>query len=169
MPEFIWRALARFLARPAVSEWIINRAMRTPYDHLVVNRSRVCRVKDGYEPAWLRGEYFYMKRWWLLRLGPLHIRVHNILSPDPGRDLHSHPWRFRTFILRGWYKEERASFPRKFTRYAGDTSAMDRDEWHKITNISRAGVWTLFVTIGKPKGWGFRVNGETVDHEKYTG
>ena len=167
MPEFIWRTLAKFLARPAVSEWLINRAIWTPYDHLVIRDGRVCRMPHGY-PISLGGKW-YMRRWWLLRLGLLQIRIHNILSPDPGRDLHSHPWRFRTFILRGWYKEERAAFPRKFTRYAGDTAAMDRDEWHKITNISRGGVWTLFVTIGRPKGWGFCVNGKVVDHNEYTG
>src|SRR5688500_6187293 len=37
---------------------------------------------------------------------PFGVYVHRILAPDPGLDLHDHPWPFVTLILRGGYVEE---------------------------------------------------------------
>lgn len=165
MPKIIWRLIARLLARPAIADWIINRAQRTPYDWLAVtDRSRIIRLPPD-TTLW-PGDYWYMRRWWLLRLGPLQIRVHHIMSPDIGRDMHDHPWPFRTFILRGWYFEcQENAFP--VWRQPGMTAAMRRGEFHRITNVSDGGVWTLFVTWGQRHGWGFKRDGAVIPHEEY--
>lgn len=159
----IWQLIARFLAWPRVADWLLRRAERTPYDHLAICKGRVQRRK----PGWVLGSdsHWYMRRFRLLRIGPLQIRLHNILAEDPGRHRHSHPWPFRTFILRGWYLEQRGDIGG--FRLSGSSFAMGRDDFHRITQISDGGAWTLFCTWGPRRGWGFRVNGETVPHDDY--
>jgi hypothetical protein len=49
----------------------------------------------------------YLNRW-----GCEHDRIggvflHKMEAPDPGLDLHDHPWKFLSFILKGGYTEER--------------------------------------------------------------
>lgn len=162
------RLLARFLARPAVTDWLIRRAMRTPYTPI---------VKDGE---------IYMTRYWLFNpypadssgkgnRFPISIRLHHILLPDRDRHMHDHPWNARTFILRGWYREQRRepSVDRRvfgdedarswynwdYLRGPGDTTPLSFGEYHRITELSPGGTWTLFVT-GKYRGtWGFLVDG----------
>lgn len=118
----------------AFADWVIKRAMRTPYTHI---------FHDDGRP--------YMQRYWLLRLGMpagwrnteylasvfeheaavcmshgescqaeelreraarmreslyprFGMRVHRIMSSDE-RAFHDHPWNFTTLILRGGYTE----------------------------------------------------------------
>jgi hypothetical protein len=163
----MWQLIARFLARSAVADWIIRRAMRTPYDHLVIAQTgRIHRVPDcpiTFIPGGPRA-YWYMRRYWFARLGPLQMRVHHICAEDPGRDVHDHPWPFRTFILRGSYVEQRGGV---HYRGAGDTMVMGRGEFHRIAQVADGGAWTLFVTFGPRRGWGFKVGDAVVPHEEY--
>lgn len=177
-----WNLIAKLLARPAVVDWLIRRAQRTPYTHIVT---------DGV---------LYMERYWLFNpypaessgqknWFPISIRLHHIVQPDQDRHLHDHPWNARTFILRGWYEEMRpthnwdgrildaiepaglklVSVNEYFERVAGETAALKFGEYHRITQISEGGVWTLFVT-GKYRGtWGFLVDGVKVQWRKYLG
>lgn len=157
--------LAKFLARPAVVDWLIRRALRTPYTHIVT---------DGV---------LYMERYWLFNpypadssgkgnRFPISIRLHRIVLPDQDRHLHDHPWNARTFILHGWYEERRPIDDFDYAtirRQAGDTAALKFGEYHRITRVSHGGVWTLFVT-GKYRGtWGFMVNGRKVPWREYLG
>lgn len=168
----ILNLLARQLARPAVADWIIRRAQRTPYSPL---------VKDGD---------LYMERFWLFNpypdtgasgadrkpwRFPISIRVHHIVLPDQDRDLHDHPWNARTVILRGEYEEERQEhfdgvpFQIPYLRLPGTTATLKYGEYHRITSVSRGGVWTLFIT-GKYRGtWGFLVDDVKVQWRKYLG
>ena len=167
MTEFFWRLLAKLLARPAVADWIIGRAIRTPYDHLIIDGGRIIRVHARYRIGLVPGERWYMRRWWFLRCGPLQIRVHHIMAEDVGRDHHSHPWPFRTFILRGGYIERREGV-RPVWRKAGDTAAMGRGEFHRIAQVEQGGAWTLFCTWGERKGWGFKSqSGQVIPHQEY--
>lgn len=155
------RALASLLARPAVADWLIRRAMRTPYTPI---------ISEGL---------LYMERYWLFNpypidssgkgnRFPISIRLHHILLPDQDRALHDHPWNARTFILRGDYLEQRED-GRTHWRMAGDTASLRFGEYHRITHVSPGGVWTLFVT-GKYRGtWGFLVDGVKVQWRKYLG
>jgi len=180
--------IARVLARPAVTDWLIRRAMRTPYTHIT--------SADGSQ--------VYMRRYWLFNpypadssgnrpwgQFPISIRLHQIMREDDDRDLHDHPWNARTFILRGWYVENRPSSDEVMAtfreakphmsaewadvtqllqvakRQAGDTAALRFGEYHRITEVSEGGVWTLFVT-GRYRGtWGFLVNGKKVPWREY--
>lgn len=160
--------IARVLARPAVTDWLIRRAMRTPYTHIT--------SADGSQ--------VYMRRYWLFNpypadssgnrpwwQFPISIRLHQIMREDDDRDLHDHPWNARTFILRGWYKEKRPhswiNYPGDIPRMTGTTAALRFGEYHRITGVSEGGVWTLFVT-GRYRGtWGFLVNGKKVPWREY--
>lgn len=177
----IWNIVARVVARPAVADWLIRRAQRTPYSPI---------LKDGE---------LYMERFWLFNAYPdtgasgadrkpwrfpISIRIHRIVLPDQDRDLHDHPWNARTFILRGHYTEVRQEVTpgtgtswidgdhmgeAVYTRLAGDTAALKFGEYHRITEVSPGGVWTLFVT-GKNRGtWGFLVDGVKVQWRRYLG
>lgn len=160
--------MARVLARPAVANWLIRRAQRTPYSPI---------VKDGelyMERFWLFNAYpdtgasgADRKRWQF----PISIRIHHIVLPDQDRHLHDHPWNARTFILKGYYKEERRRDTTRVRtwRNAGDTAALKFAEYHRITDVSEDGVWTMFVT-GKYRGtWGFMVDGAKVQWRQYLG
>lgn len=178
----IWSLIAGLLARPAVAEWLIERARLTPYQHIMSS--------DGRE--------LYMGRWWLFnpydrdthkarwRWFPWSIRIHHIMRPDADRDLHDHPWNARTIILRGGYTEQRlidpadpvlgalcvppGALPTEYlTRFAGDTARLNHGEYHRIDEVSPGGVFTLFITSRYQGNWGFLVNGVKVPWRDYTG
>ena len=171
----LMRLLARTLARPAVADWLIRRALRTPYSSIISD------------------DKLYMERFWLFNpypdsgasgadrkpwRFPISIRVHHIILPDQDRHLHDHPWNARTFILRGWYREAKprahcgmsnAASDYFVNRLTGETATLAFGEYHRITEVSEGGVWTLFVT-GKYRGaWGFLVDGAKVQWRRYLG
>lgn len=138
-----WHLVARLLARPPIAAWLIARAQRTPYLHIL--------SADGATR--------YMGRWWLFnpytrtthkrahRWCPWSFRIHHILRPDEDRDLHDHPWNARTIILRGWYVEERPdsgdhSALTQYKRRTGDTTRLLHGEYHRIDQVSPGGVFT---------------------------
>lgn len=191
MINLFWRIVAKLLARPDVAAWLIARAQRTPYLHIM--------SADGAE--------MYMGRWWLfnpycrkshkpaLWWCPWSFRVHQIMRPDEDRDLHDHPWNARTIILCGWYTEQRllraddpaphqllvsaaeqgmppnAAFQatEHIDRRPGDTARLNHGEYHRIDQVSLGGVYTLFITSKWRGDWGFLVNGVKVPWRTYTG
>lgn len=177
LSQFIWAVIARVLALPGIADWLIRRAQRTPYSPIV------------------KGGELYMDRYWLFNAYPdtgqsgadkprwqfpISIRVHHIVLPDQDRHMHDHPWNARTVILRGWYVERRReeyeqiegydrTVDSLYSRIAGDTAALNFGEYHCITDLSRGGVWTLFITGPYRGTWGFLVNGVKVQWRKYLG
>jgi len=158
--------LSRFFARPKVANWLIERAIRTPYSH-IRNKS----------------DQTYMYRYWLFNPYNSHwwsnwlpsIRIHHIVLPDDDRALHDHPWDAKTFILKGWYHERRlyqdhhGEFEYGAYRRQGDTARLDFGEFHTIDEVSPKGVWTMFVTFKYRGTWGFRCNGKKVNWKEYLG
>lgn len=159
----MWNFIARFLARPAVADWLIARAKRTPYFHL-----------EGY-----------MDRWWLFNPYPAKnggrgkafewlpsVRIHHIKREDLGRDMHNHPWDCRTIILKGWYTELRhreGTFPSMHIRSPGDTATIGANTFHHISEVSTGGVWTLFITYKYRHVWGFKTHDGFVPWREYLG
>lgn len=159
----IFRILAKVLSHPRVFNYLLNRAKKTPYTHIY-------GMKD---------KELYMERYWLFNpypssgslrrfnWCPISIRIHKIMKVDDDLHLHDHPWNARTFILKGWYREER---PDGFKhRKKGDTSRLNFGEYHRITEVCESGVYTLFIT-GKYRGtWGFLVDGIKIKYREYLG
>lgn len=137
---------------------------------------------DGRLHVWRRldlihdGRTFLRRRGVDLRLGG--VLVHRIDAPDPGLDLHDHPWPFVSIVLRGGYTEEFAE-TRHASRQADLAEANDRPEhgyrcsrgvsrrwgrWsihrmpldiaHRITDADK-GTVTLVIRGRKRRRWGF--------------
>jgi hypothetical protein len=95
-------------------------------------------------------------------------------APDPGIDLHDHPWWFITIPLWGGYTEQRANvreapflaaqaerWPDTCTRGATEDRRpfrprmMRLDECHTITALHRRTCWTLVIGGPRRRPWGF--------------
>lgn len=188
--QTVWRAIAWLATRPRIILWLMQRAQRTPYSritsadgqHLYMGRwwlfNPYGRDQDGEQGparfAWLPS-----------------VRIHYICRADQDRDLHDHPWNARTIILRGWYEEERYAPPfdndhvrqimpktvpgtagqllTRRHRPTGYTGRLLYGEYHRISEVSEGGVWTLFITGRKRGTWGFDVDGVKVPWRVYTG
>lgn len=165
LTNFLWKPMAKLLSTPSVSTRLINRSKRTPYFHIT--------SKDGND--------LYMGRWWLFNPYPenssgsarkwwhcpISIRIHWIRRPDSDRHLHDHPWNARTIILKGWYIEHRESS--SHYRVEGSTAGLKFGEYHRITEVSPGGCWTLFITGPYRGTWGFKVDGQKVKWREYLG
>lgn len=155
MKEFLWRVLAHVLSFPIVANWLIAYAKRTKYEDI-----------EGYmERDWVFNPYREDQSTeyeWC----ETSARVHHILRPDNARDPHNHPRGWRTIVLKGWYLEERDDG--EHLRCAGDTAALDANEFHRITRVSAGGVYTLFITGPYVHQWGFRLpDGSFVKRREY--
>jgi hypothetical protein len=115
----------------------------------------------------------YLDRWgW--RCHWFGVYLHRMTAPDPGIDLHDHPWPFVSLILRGGYVEERAesreaprlafyaeAWPTKCRRgmemewRAGSIHRLRADECHRIISLRRVPTWTLVLTGRRFRNWGF--------------
>lgn len=180
--NILWKIIAHIVTRPRVTAWLIARAQRTPYTHIT--------SADGAS--------VYMGRWWLFNpygRGPdgeatparipwlPSVRIHHIKRPDQDRHLHDHPWNARTIVLRGWYEEEReqecahlGTRDRSWrgpggtwVRGQGYTGRLLFGQYHRISQVSEGGVWTLFITWKKRGTWGFLVDGKKVPWRTYLG
>lgn len=161
----LWKLIAYICSRPMVANYLIWRALKTPYLHLTDAQGRV-----------------YMGRWWLFNpypaytsgsekqpwQFPISIRIHHIQRADQDHNLHDHPWNARTIIIRGGYFEEREGGVRHYRR-TGSTARLRFGEYHRITEVTPGGAWTIFIT-GKYRGtWGFLVDGVKVKWREYLG
>lgn len=182
----IWNRVASFVSRPAVADWLIRRAMKTPYTHLprTDDPSYMARywVFNPYDRKTNKPRWFFC---------PWSIRIHHIKREDFDRDVHDHPWNARTVILKGHYIEDRLvpadaidliDIKRPITyvgdepfvtnvywRQEGDTAKLGFGEYHSITEVSDGGVWTLFIS-GPWRGvWGFLVDGVKIPWKTYLG
>jgi len=162
--NLFWRLVARIVSRPAVAAWLIERAQRTPYTHIMS----------------LDGQDCYMGRWWLFNPYPSSgapkrrgwgwlpsVRIHYIMREDRDRHFHDHPWDARTIILHGWYVEYRGVD--SVLRVRGDTATLKFGEYHRIATVPEEGVWTLFITWKYRGTWGFVVDGKKVPWRQYVG
>jgi hypothetical protein len=159
MTEFVWRMIAKFVSEPAVADWIVQHAERTPYTHIY-------REDDIYMGRWW---FFnsYFSRWhqsWLPS-----VRVHYIRLADVAGDLHDHPWNARTIILRRGYTETRLEGRKlvRIQRERGDTCTLKYGEYHTINRVAAGGAWTLFFTWKYQGPWGFLVKGKKILHKDY--
>lgn len=136
----------------------------------------------------------FLERWGLChdRLGGFY--VHKIAGPDPGMDLHDHPWAFVSIVLRGGYFEhvaqtaeatEYADNPWPTGRYWGWRQIVDvtkpngirrrklpalhrmpLDVAHRIVAVDR-NTWTLVLRGPTRRVWGFYPPTGRVDWREY--
>lgn len=110
----------------------------------------------------------YLNRWGFeTKLGGVYL--HHIGAPDPGVDLHDHPWWFASIILRGAYVEY-------IRDRDGDVSWRPRPRWslrsirldqaHHIA-ATASHTWTLVFRGPRVRTWGFYVDGRFVPDTEY--
>jgi hypothetical protein len=146
-----------------IVDWLIARAMKTPFVHL-----------EGY-----------MNRYWLLPYGWFFkrkglfdwaARIHQILRSDDDRAFHDHPWNYVTVVLRGGYWEVRPQYD-SWGLYTGNTrvwygpgSILFRPakSWHRLEIPEGKDAWTLFITGTWVQKWGFMPNPKwKIRYEEY--
>jgi len=157
MKNFLWRCFAWLVSRKWVADYLIRRALKTPYFHL-----------PGYMERWWLWNSFkspnYNPRW-------PSVRIHHLIRADRGRDKHDHPWPARTIVLRNGYTEVRTvgAFDEFFDRRRGDTATLGfNEEFHRIVAVDND-TWSLFITWEYRGKWGFWVDGRKVPHDEYEG
>lgn len=127
----------------------------------------------------------YLDRWGIGHDKVGRVLVHRMQAPDPGVDLHDHPWWFVSIVLWGGYLEQRAStrsapaLAREAERLGiglrGTTGrrrmfsvrTMRLDECHTITQLRRRTCWTLVIGGPRRRVWGFYLPTGWVDEKTY--
>lgn len=96
----------------------------------------------------------YLRRWYLRGRGTAsQWFLHNIRLPDAGREMHDHPWDFKTRILAGGYTED-VDGSGEHERPAGTLLDNTAEHTHRLAAV-QPGTWTL-VHAGKARRvWGF--------------
>lgn len=172
-------------------------AFRTPHQHLYDKDSGEMymgrwRVVDEVEEI---GYYDCGLEWHEVRkrtlgsrvleylTGYSSIRLHHINRKDHDRDLHSHPFDYRTFVCKGFYAEVYDDLVVKVSRvdnlmlrlgphgrrviFAGDTQTGAAQKFHRISEVAPGGVWTLFCMTRNSNDWGFLVDDQFVLSRDY--
>lgn len=92
----------------------------------------------------------YLERFTILKIGKLHIRIHNILSSDKTPFFHNHPFGYISFILKGGYIEERLVnnkiVEKKYSRYS--IIVRNKNMYHRIKTLEIP-TKTLFIAYGR--------------------
>lgn len=126
----------------------------------------------------------YLDRWGVeCRL--VGVYLHKMEAPDPGVDLHDHPWPFVSCVLWGGYDEARTRRDlAPMLARAADRGhpylrcVVRRRRWltfgstplsfcHRITQLHRVPTWTLVVRGRKVRRWGFFLPAGWMDWEEY--
>lgn len=109
----------------------------------------------------------YIKRWRLLETPWFSVFVHHILRSDTDRDLHTHPWKFTSFLLKGSYVEELNDPSNKIEHSAPCIIKRKPSDAHRITLKDGKPVWTLFFVGKKTNEWGFNTSAGWVHNKEY--
>ncbi|GAF74628.1 unnamed protein product [marine sediment metagenome] len=96
---------------------------------------------------------FFLLRFTLLEIGPLHIRTHKIIGEDVTSLLHNHPFNYISIIIRGGYTETVKSRKGLVEKRHGLFSFVSRraSTYHRIDTVLPE-TTTLFFAFGR-KSW----------------
>lgn len=126
----------------------------------------------------------YLIRWALHLPRGYAIYLHKMVREDFGRELHDHPWRFLTLILKGGYLEEyrkpgdpvrlpfsgRMATPRVRVNVPGMIRLNPAHHMHRVFSLcGRGPCWTLVLRGRSKREWGFETDCGWMPHDKYIG
>ncbi|MGE0621104.1 MAG: hypothetical protein AB7I04_25235 [Pseudomonadales bacterium] len=113
----------------------------------------------------------YLHRYYLVPKNRfLNVYLHRFQEPDPGRDLHDHPWWSLSIVLKGGYEEAYSEGGEVRTRTLGGFSRVRLRRpttRHTITRVTPGGCWTVFITGRKVREWGFHTREGWVHNRAY--
>ncbi len=99
----------------------------------------------------------------LFRTPWFSVKLHKILRSDTDPYLHDHPWHWFSLMLWGAYREERPAGIK--VHRAGSIRIRLATSPHRLTLLTPY-VWTLFITTGRLRNWGFHTPSGWVHHLK---
>lgn len=104
----------------------------------------------------------YLRRWWIVpRNEYCNVYLHEILRSDDDRAGHDHPWRNRSLVIDGEYREVVFENARpwveyqRLTRRAGDVVERHAEDTHRLIVPEGGRAVSLFITGPKVREWGF--------------
>jgi hypothetical protein len=113
----------------------------------------------------------HFQRYRLLSTPWFNLYLHHILCSDKDNHFHDHPWKFFSLILKGCYEELFTCAPwydvihyRKYR--TGQVAMHSAEEAHSITLLTPA-VWTLVLTTGRERVWGYQIKDGWMDFKTY--
>jgi hypothetical protein len=103
----------------------------------------------------------YLLRFTILHLGPLHIRLHTILTADGTPYLHNHPFHYVSIILSGGYIEQLLDGENIKTVHHSRFSYIVRKstDFHRILSVKNK-TKTLFFTLNTENHWKLKKHGD---------
>lgn len=92
----------------------------------------------------------FLRRFTILKIGNLHIRLHKIVDMDQSTLFHNHPFNYISIILKGGYSETYIKDDTEIKRTHGFLSVIKRSHnvYHRIDSIKGKTI-TLFIAYGK--------------------
>ncbi len=119
-------------------------------------KKKIIYRKGDKEPYLIRYSVFSCK--WFA------IKIHNILVSDDDC-LHSHPWSYITFLLKGSYIEHTpGGKSKKYGRFS--FLYKDLNHVHRLEIVKP--VWSFVITFKKKKSWGFLTKNGWVEWFKHS-
>ncbi len=105
---------------------------------------------------------FFLLRFTLLKIGPLHIRTHKIIGEDITSLLHNHPFNYISIIIRGGYTETVKNKKGLVGRRHGLFSFVLRKSstYHRIDAVL-PDTTTLFFAFGRKEWNAIQQSGKT--------
>lgn len=94
----------------------------------------------------------YMRRYYAAHTRSGSARFHHILTGDPQRDMHDHPWDFVSKLLSGCYLEHT---PDGVIRYEAPCLIVRKAEALHRLELPDGPVWSYVVTGRPRRKWGF--------------
>lgn len=102
----------------------------------------------------------YLERWTVLKIGRLHIRLHDIKRNDATPFLHNHPFHYLSFVVRGGYDE---NLDGKIIKRKRFSLAYRSDKaFHRIVSV-QPNTKTIFFTWKTDTKWSLKPTEEKVD------
>jgi hypothetical protein len=144
-------------------KWFLNLLER-------MGRKRIVMDRESNEP-YLERYYVFLKD---RKIFPFNVFLHKFLKSDPD-DVHDHPWPYATLILKGGYYEWLPQFDNNGHKIAeicvwrgpGHFRVCSANSFHRIELDPDIECWTMFMPGPQKREWGFLVNNNWIQHEKY--
>lgn len=101
----------------------------------------------------------YLERWTVVKIGKLHIRLHDIKRNDATPFLHNHPFHYLSFILSGGYEE---NVDGKIINRKRFSLAFRSDKaYHRIVSV-KPNTRTIFFTWKTSTKWNLKPSKEAL-------
>lgn len=101
----------------------------------------------------------------------LRLYIHKICMSDEDAHLHTHPWNFISFILKGGYLQRVMAKPNDLFEHVIQRATqfsfvhMNRYEGHQLILVKPT--WTFVIAYGSHGPWGYLTKDGFIDHKRY--